>query len=171
MTVRRSAHGPVVVDRDGMTVALRVSGLDRPRLFEQFWKMGLAHNLDQFQDAMRETGADLRSVAQSTLPTYRWRAEHDYETGTTRNETSDQGAYRGFNPVLTADQRQAKIVFLGSMEPRHQMRVLEQLEAPWLVAGDTMKLYIREQIQSLGKSNPATVAQLIQTWMDEDRRN
>jgi hypothetical protein len=23
----------------------------------------------------------------------------------------------------------------------------------------------------LGKSNPATVAQLIQTWMDEDRRN
>jgi len=61
-----------------------------------------------FQNAMRETGADLRSVSQSTLPTYRWRAEHDYETGTTRNETSDQGAYRGFTPVLTADQRKAK---------------------------------------------------------------
>jgi cytidine kinase len=102
-----------------------------------------------FQDAMRGTGADLRSVAPSALPTYRWRAEHDYATGTTRNETSDQGAYRGFTPVLTADQRKAKIVFLGSMEPRHQMRVLEQLEDPWLVAGDTMKLYIREEPDAL----------------------
>ena len=36
---------------------------------------------------------------------------------------------------------------------------------------DPQKLYVREQIQMLGKSNPATVAQLIQTWMDEDRRN
>src|SRR6202035_5750141 len=102
-----------------------------------------------FQTALRGTGADLRSVALSALPTYRWFAEHDYETGTTRNERSDQGAYRGFTPVLTADQRKAKIVFLGSMEPRHQLRVLEQLEDPWLVAGDTMKLYIREQPEAL----------------------
>jgi flagellar biosynthesis/type III secretory pathway M-ring protein FliF/YscJ len=39
------------------------------------------------------------------------------------------------------------------------------------IAEDPQKVYIREQIQALGKSNPATVAQLIQTWMDEDRRN
>jgi sugar/nucleoside kinase (ribokinase family) len=102
-----------------------------------------------FQGAMRGTGADLQSVLLSDVPTYRWFAEHDYETGTTRNERSDQGAYRGFTPVLTPEQRKARIVFLGSMEPRHQLRVLEQLEDPWLVAGDTMKLYIREQPQAL----------------------
>jgi flagellar M-ring protein FliF len=39
------------------------------------------------------------------------------------------------------------------------------------IVEDPQKVYIREQIQALGKSNPATVAQLIQTWMDEDRRN
>jgi flagellar biosynthesis/type III secretory pathway M-ring protein FliF/YscJ len=39
------------------------------------------------------------------------------------------------------------------------------------IAEDPQKAYIREQIQLLGKTNPATVAQLIQTWMDEDRRN
>jgi flagellar M-ring protein FliF len=39
------------------------------------------------------------------------------------------------------------------------------------ISEDPQKVYIREQIQMLGKSNPATVAQLIQTWMDEDRRN
>ena len=102
-----------------------------------------------FETAMDGSGADLRSVVASELPTYRWFAEHDYETGTTRNERSDQGAYRGFSPVLTPDQRRTPIVFLGSMEPRHQLRVLEQLEHPWLVAGDTMKLYIREQPDAL----------------------
>lgn len=102
-----------------------------------------------FQAAMTNTGTDLRSVVASTLPTYRWFAEHDYETGTTKNERSDQGAYRGFSPVLTPDQRKIPIVFLGSMEPRHQLRVLEQLDNPWLVAGDTMKLYIWNQADAL----------------------
>jgi flagellar M-ring protein FliF len=39
------------------------------------------------------------------------------------------------------------------------------------ISEDPQKVYYREQIQQLGKSNPGTVAQLIQTWMDEDRRN
>ena len=102
-----------------------------------------------FTQAMTGTGADLRSVRESDLPTYRWRAEHDYQTGTTKNETSDQGAYRTFSPLLTADQRKVPIVFLGSMEPRHQMRVLEQLEKPWIIAGDTMKLYIWNEPEAL----------------------
>src|SRR5437764_14606992 len=96
-----------------------------------------------FQAAMKGTGADLRSVVASELPTYRWFAEHDYETGTTRNERSDQGAYRGFRPELTPDQRSIPIVFPGSMEPRHQLRVLEQSQHPWLAASDTLTLYTR----------------------------
>jgi flagellar biosynthesis/type III secretory pathway M-ring protein FliF/YscJ len=39
------------------------------------------------------------------------------------------------------------------------------------IADDPQKIYIREQIESLAQTNPAMVAQLIQTWMDEDRRN
>jgi len=53
LTIRRSVHGPLVVDHDGIAISLRVAALDRPRWFEQFWKMGLARNFDQFQDAVR----------------------------------------------------------------------------------------------------------------------
>jgi acyl-homoserine-lactone acylase len=52
-TVRRTVHGPVFADRRGVNVALRVSPAERPRMFEQFWRMGLAKNLDQWRDAMR----------------------------------------------------------------------------------------------------------------------
>lgn len=102
-----------------------------------------------FQAAMKGRQVDLRGVALAKEATYRWRAEHDYSTGTTKTETSDQGAYVNFRPVLAPDQRKIPIVFIGSMEPRHQLAVLEQLEDPWLVAGDTMKLYIREQPAAL----------------------
>src|SRR5687767_3972050 len=53
LTIRRSVHGPVFSDRRGVAVALRVVAADRPRMFEQFWRMGLARNLDEWRDAMR----------------------------------------------------------------------------------------------------------------------
>jgi sugar/nucleoside kinase (ribokinase family) len=98
-----------------------------------------------FTDAVTDGNVDLRSVVSSDAPTYRWIAEHDYVTGTTSSERSDQGAYERFEPVLQPDQRKSPLVFLGSMDPRHQRRVLDQLDGPRLVAGDTMRLYIRER--------------------------
>src|SRR5262249_56732922 len=53
LQVRRSVHGPIVAERNGAPIAMRVAAIDRPRLFEQFWKMGLAKNLAEWQDGMR----------------------------------------------------------------------------------------------------------------------
>ncbi len=52
LTIRRSAHGPLVTEDGSEAVALRVAGTARPRMLEQFWRMGLARNLEQFHDAM-----------------------------------------------------------------------------------------------------------------------
>lgn len=52
LTVRKSVHGPVVYDRDGLTLALRVAGFDRPAMLEQYWQMGIAHSLPEFQKAV-----------------------------------------------------------------------------------------------------------------------
>src|SRR3979409_32589 len=147
---RDDVRTPMGVNTDGLGGSATYFTL-AARLFAPVSVVGTAGPdfMPAFQSAMQGTSDDPQSTVASELPTYRWFAEHDYETGTTRNERSDQGAYRGFSPVLTADQRKSRIVFLGSMEPRHQMRVLEQLDDPWLVAGDTMKLYIREQPEAL----------------------
>lgn len=52
LTVRRSVHGPVIAERRG-PIAMRVAALDRPRMFEQFWRMGLAKNFAEWEAAMR----------------------------------------------------------------------------------------------------------------------
>ncbi len=53
LEIRRSVHGPVVYDDRGVTVAMRVAGLDRPRMLEQWFRMGEARNLEQFENALR----------------------------------------------------------------------------------------------------------------------
>ena len=62
------------------------------------------------------------------------------------------------------------LVEVPDVAPKPPVRPGRQV-VPQPITEDPQKVYIREQIQLLGKSNPATVAQLIQTWMDEDRRN
>jgi acyl-homoserine-lactone acylase len=53
LEVRRSVHGPVVSDANGVTVAMKVAGIDRPRMLEQWYRMTRARNLGEFQDALR----------------------------------------------------------------------------------------------------------------------
>jgi acyl-homoserine-lactone acylase len=53
LDIRRSIHGPVVYDANGVTVAMRVAGLDRPKMLEQWFRMGEAQTLEEFQAALR----------------------------------------------------------------------------------------------------------------------
>lgn len=52
LTVRSSIYGPVVGQKEGKAVALRVVGLDRPLALEQWWNMARSHNLTQFEAAI-----------------------------------------------------------------------------------------------------------------------
>jgi acyl-homoserine-lactone acylase len=53
LDIRRSVHGPVVYSDKGVTVAMRVAGLDRPKMLEQWFRMGEAKNLKEFTVAMK----------------------------------------------------------------------------------------------------------------------
>jgi acyl-homoserine-lactone acylase len=52
LTVRSSIYGPVVGQKEGKAVALRVVGLDRPLALEQWWNMARSRNLTQFEAAI-----------------------------------------------------------------------------------------------------------------------
>jgi acyl-homoserine-lactone acylase len=53
LEIRRTVHGPVVFDDRGLTLAMRVAGLDRPKMLEQWFRMGEATTLEQFKEALR----------------------------------------------------------------------------------------------------------------------
>ncbi|MEO7522391.1 MAG: penicillin acylase family protein, partial [Gemmatimonas sp.] len=52
LVVRRSVHGPVVHEKNGKALAVRIAGLDRLNGVEQWWLMGRARNLADFERAL-----------------------------------------------------------------------------------------------------------------------
>lgn len=53
LLIKRSIHGPVVKEKDGQAIALRVVGLDRPGALQEWWDMGRATNLADFESALK----------------------------------------------------------------------------------------------------------------------
>ncbi len=52
VTVRSTVHGPIVAERQGAPIAMRVAGLDRPFALEQYWQMGTAHDFAGYEKAV-----------------------------------------------------------------------------------------------------------------------
>lgn len=52
LVVKRSIFGPVVRERNGHALAVKIAGLDRAHAVEQWWRMGRARNLVEFQQAL-----------------------------------------------------------------------------------------------------------------------
>ncbi len=53
LEIRKSIQGPVVFDENGVTIAMRVAGIDRPKMLEQWFRMGEARNLEEFKSALK----------------------------------------------------------------------------------------------------------------------
>ena len=53
LELRSSVHGPVVERRDGTTVAVRVAGLDRPGMLNQYFDMVTASSFEAYTAALR----------------------------------------------------------------------------------------------------------------------
>ena len=52
VTVRSAIQGPLIGEREGAPIAMRVAGLDRPLALEQYWRMATAHDFTGFQAAL-----------------------------------------------------------------------------------------------------------------------
>ena len=62
ITLRESVHGPVVAEKEGKALALRVVGLDRPGAWKQWWDMGRARSKAEFTAALQEMQVPMFTV-------------------------------------------------------------------------------------------------------------
>jgi acyl-homoserine-lactone acylase len=53
LVFRHSIHGPIVAENNGKALALRVVGLQQSKMLEQYWDMGRATSLDDFEAVLR----------------------------------------------------------------------------------------------------------------------
>ncbi len=94
-------------------------------------------------------GVDLSGLEVKEGKTFHWGGSYDKDFNTAVTKFTDLNVFKDFNPVLSAEQKNAKAVFLANIDPELQLSVLKQVKKPRLVACDTMNYWISSKKEAL----------------------
>ncbi|MFC2165641.1 penicillin acylase family protein [Acidobacteriota bacterium] len=62
VTLRKTHHGPIIREKDGKHTAVRIAKIEDSHLFEQWYAMAKAQNLEEFKDALSIFGLVYHNV-------------------------------------------------------------------------------------------------------------
>ncbi len=100
-------------------------------------------------DFLVQRGVDLSGLIQAAGESFRWTGAYSYDLNTAHTLETRLGVFASFSPRLPERFRDAKWVFLANIDPELQMEVLDQVDAPRLVACDTMNYWIEGKRDAL----------------------
>jgi sugar/nucleoside kinase (ribokinase family) len=81
--------------------------------------------------------------------TFRWFGRYDYDLNVAHTLDTHLNVFADFQPKLSETSKNARLVFLGNIQPDLQRGVREQVPNAELVALDTMNLWIETARESL----------------------
>jgi len=100
-----------------------------------------SHNVDT---------TDLEHVPEGE--TFRWYGRYDYDLNVAHTLDTKLNVFADFKPKLSENSKNARLVFLGNIQPNLQREVRQQVLNAELVALDTMNLWIETTKPSLLKT-------------------
>src|SRR5258708_28570182 len=74
--------------------------------------------------------------------TFQWHGRYEYDLNVAHTLETQLNVFAGFEPKLSESAKQARLVFLGNIQPDLQRGVRQQITDAELVALDTMNLWI-----------------------------
>ncbi len=90
-------------------------------------------------------GVDLAGTEVREGRTFHWSGRYEYDMSRAVTLSTEVGVFADFRPRLPASYRDSQYVFLANIDPELQLSVLKQLNAPKLVAADTMNFWISDK--------------------------
>jgi sugar/nucleoside kinase (ribokinase family) len=93
-------------------------------------------------DFLRKRGVDLSGIEKAEGESFRWSGRYTHDLSSPETLETRLGVFADFHPKIPEDFRDPDILFLGNIDPRLQLEVLDQVDAPRLVACDTMNFWI-----------------------------
>jgi sugar/nucleoside kinase (ribokinase family) len=98
-------------------------------------------------DAHEINTSDLERVPEGK--TFRWFGRYDYDLNVAHTLDTHLNVFADFQPKISTESKNARLVFLGNIQPDLQRGVREQIPNAELVALDTMNLWIDTARESL----------------------
>jgi sugar/nucleoside kinase (ribokinase family) len=111
--------------------------------------------------AFRGRPIDLEGLERMDGKTFHWQGRYSLDLNSRDTICTDLNVFEFFKPKLPASYRTSEVVFLGNIDPVLQREVLEQVEAPRLVACDTMNFWIQGKVEELKKTLAKTQILLV----------
>ena len=102
-------------------------------------------------DKLSPRGIDWTGVERQQGESFRWKGKYSFDLSSRETLETRLGVFGGFEPKLPAAYRDTPFVFLGNIDPELQLRVLDQMKSPRLVACDTMNYWIESKRETLMK--------------------
>ena len=96
-------------------------------------------------EPLRLRDVDLSGLEKAEGRSFRWRGRYRHDLNTAETLETHLGVFSSFRPKIPEAFRRAPFVFLGNIDPRLQLDVLQQVKRPKLVACDTMNFWIESR--------------------------
>ena len=101
--------------------------------------------IEDLRKAFANRPIDLAGLEQQDGASFRWRGRYRHDLNMAETLETHLGVFSNFRPKIPEQFRNAPFVFLGNIDPRLQLEVLEQVSKPKLVACDTMNFWIESR--------------------------
>ncbi len=105
----------------------------------------------QHVDFLTSKGIGLEGLERRPGRTFRWTGEYGYDLNEAKTLKTELNVFESFHPKVPEPLRKSEWLFLGNIDPRLQLDVLNQIEKPRLVAADTMNYWITGSLEPLKK--------------------
>jgi sugar/nucleoside kinase (ribokinase family) len=81
--------------------------------------------------------------------TFRWAGKYHYDLNVRDTLLTELNVFEKFDPIVPDKFKKAKFICLGNIDPSLQLKVLDQMEDPHFVVGDTMNYWIEGKKDTL----------------------
>ncbi len=96
-------------------------------------------------EPLKRRGVDFAGLEHAEGESFRWRGRYRHDLNSAETLETRLGVFSHFRPKIPEQFRAAPFVFLGNIDPRLQLDVLQQVVRPKLVACDTMNFWIESR--------------------------
>lgn len=105
---------------------------------------------DEHIDLLKSKNVDLTGLSrEKDGQTFRWEGKYGYDLGDPDTLGTHLNVLETFDPVIPDEYKDIDFVFLANIDPEVQLKVLEQVNSPKLVACDTMNFWIEGKLEQL----------------------